>query len=143
MLKLILAAWGLVAGTVVIHAAGLVLTLGPVLRSGVRADVGFWPITWIVIRTAWWLIGIHMIEIAFWGLFYWWQRCLSDAESSFYFAGVTYTTVGYGDLVLPKQWRLLGPIQALSGILMCGLSTGFFFAMVSRIREARTNAATS
>ena len=140
MLKLILTAWGLVAGTVVIHAAGLVLALGPVLRSTVRVDVGFWPITWLVIRTAWWLIVIHMIQIAFWALFYWWQRCLPDAESSFYFAGVTYTTVGYGDLVLPKQWRLLGPIQALTGILMCGLSTGFFFAMVSRIHEARTKA---
>jgi hypothetical protein len=46
---------------------------------------------------------------------------------------VTYTTVGYGDLVLPEQWRLLGPVEGLTGILMCGLSTGFFFALVSRL----------
>ena len=67
-----------------------------------------------------------------WALFYWWQKCLPDAESSFYFSGVTYTTVGYGDLVLPKEWRLLGPVEGLTGILMCGLSTGFFFAVVSK-----------
>jgi hypothetical protein len=41
-------------------------------------------------------------------LFYWWQKCLADAESPFNFSGVTYTTVGYGDLVLPQEWRLLG-----------------------------------
>jgi hypothetical protein len=41
-------------------------------------------------------------------LFYWWQKCLPDAETPFYFSGVTYTSVGYGDLVLPQEWRLLG-----------------------------------
>jgi hypothetical protein len=46
---------------------------------------------------------IHVIEIAVWALVFWWQKCLPDAESSFYFACVTYTTVGYGDLLLPKR----------------------------------------
>jgi hypothetical protein len=75
---------------------------------------------------------IHVIEIAVWALVFWWQKCLPDAESSFYFAGVTYTTVGYGDLVLPKEWRLFGPLEGLTGILMCGLSTAFFFAVLSK-----------
>ncbi len=66
-------------------------------------------------------------QIAVWALVFWWQKCLPDAESSFYFAGVTYTTVGYGDLLLPKEWQLLGPLEGLTGILMCGLSTAFFF----------------
>ena len=56
-----------------------------------------------------------------------------DAEAAFYFAGVTYTTIGYGDLVLAKPWRMLAPIEGLTGILMCGLSTGVFFAVVGRI----------
>ncbi len=141
MLKLILAAWSLVACTVIVHAAGLVIALGPVFRSTANMDHRFWPITWLVIRAAWWLIVIHTVEIAVWALFYWWQKCLPDLESSLYFAGVTYTTLGYGDLVLSKEWRLLGPVEGLTGILMCGLSTGFFFAMVSRIHETRTKAA--
>lgn len=137
MLIKILAAWSLVASTVIIHAAGLALVLGPILRSTQFGNSRFWPLTWLVIRIVWWLIVIHMVEIAIWGLFYWWQDCLPDAESAFYFAGVTYATVGYGDLVLPKAWRLLGPVEGLTGILMCGLSTGFFFAIVSRMYEAR------
>jgi hypothetical protein len=75
---------------------------------------------------------IHLVEISVWGLFYFWQGCLPDAESAFYFSGVTYTGVGYGDLVLPKPWRMLAPLETLTAILMFGLSTGLFFAVVSR-----------
>ena len=49
---------------------------------------------------------------------------------------VTYTTVGYGDLVLPQEWRLVGAVEGLTGILMCGLSTGLFFAVVSKLLAA-------
>ena len=48
------------------------------------------------------------------------------------------TTLGYGDLVLPHKWRLLGPVEGLTGILMCGLSTGFFFAFFSRFLAAKS-----
>jgi hypothetical protein len=98
-----------------------------------RAPTRFWPITWLLIRLAWCLILIHLVGISVWGLYYLWQECLPDAESAFYFAGVTYTTIGYGDLVLKEPWRLLGPIEGLVGILMCGLSAGIFFAVVAKI----------
>ena len=44
--------------------------------------------------------------------------------------------MGYGDLVLAKPWRVLAPIEGLTGILMCGLSTGVCFAVVNRIYQA-------
>jgi len=122
----------LVATTVVIHAGGLALVLSHVLHHKVPPETRFWPITWLLIRIAWWLILIHLVEIAVWALFFWWQKCLPDIESSFYFSGVTYATIGYGDLVLPEELRLFGPIEGLTGILMCGLSTAFFFVIVSR-----------
>jgi len=93
---------------------------------------GFPSTTWLVIRLTWWLILMHLTEIAFWGLFYCWQGWLPDAESAFYFSAVTYTSVGYGDLVLPKPWRVLAPIETLTGMLMSGLSAGLFFAVVTR-----------
>ena len=92
------------------------------------------------IRVTWWLILIHLVEISVWGLFYFWKGCLPDAESAFYFSAVTYTTIGYGDLVLSEPWRMLGPIEGLIGILMCGLSTAIFFAMISRILLPRSAA---
>jgi hypothetical protein len=138
MLPKLLAAWCLLALTVMIHAAGLAAVLRCSLGTLARLDMRFWPVTWLLVRVAWALILLHLAEIAAWALFYWWQQCLPDLESSFYFSGATYTTVGYGDLVLPKEWRQLGPVEGLTGILMCGLSTGFFFAIVSKVFAART-----
>ncbi len=132
MIAHLLIASALVATTVVIHVGGLGMVLSHVLHSRVRLDTRFWPITWLLIRVAWLLIVIHFVEIAVWALFFWWNKCLPDAESSFYFSGVTYATIGYGDLVLPKEWRLFGPVEGLTGILMCGLSTAFFFVIVSK-----------
>jgi hypothetical protein len=130
MIVKILIAWCLVATTVAIHSVGLAYILSQTWHSPQKSEIHFAHITWLLVRVAWCLIVVHMCEIAVWGLFYWWQNCLPDAESSFYFAGVTYTTVGYGDIVLPKEWRLFGPVEGLTGILMCGLSTAFFFAIL-------------
>jgi len=133
MLSITLIACALVAVTVAVHAGGLAVLIRTLLSKQARTPTRLWPLTWLLIRVTWVLILIHAIEIAVWALFYVWAGCLPDAESAFYFSGVTYATVGYGDLVLPKQWRMLGPVEGLAGILMCGLSTGFFFAYLSRL----------
>ena len=96
-----------------------------------------WAATWLVIRVAWALMLIHSAEIVAWGILYWRNRWLPDLESAIYFSGVTYTSVGYGDLVLPSPWRLIAPVEALTGILMAGLSTAFFFAVVTGLVNAR------
>jgi hypothetical protein len=127
-----LIAGGLVAVTVAIHAVGFHALLRVMIRSHALDMSGFRRVTGLVIGITCWLILIHLVEISVWGLFYFWQDCLPDAEAAFYFSGITYTTVGYGDLVLPKPWRMLAPLEALTGILMCGLSAGLFFAVVSR-----------
>ncbi len=140
MLLKLLVALCLLAITVTIHAAGLAAILRRRLLSPAVQETRFWPVTWLLVRVASGLILIHLAEIAVWALFYWTQECLSDAESSFYFSSVTYTTVGYGDLVLPEAWRMLGPVEGLTGILMCGLSASVFFTVVTRIYSARAAA---
>ena len=62
-------------------------------------------------------------------------HAFKDFDSAIYFSSVTYTTVGYGDLLLPEPWRLAGGIEALTGILMCGWSAASFFSVVSRMRQ--------
>ena len=76
--------------------------------SGTSDDARFGPLTWLLIRIAGWVVAIHWAEIAVWALLYRWQNCLPDFESSLYFSTVTYTTVGYGDLVLAKGWAYPG-----------------------------------
>jgi hypothetical protein len=130
----------LVAVTVLVHAAGFSLLLRSLMKPHAVAPIQTQPVTWLLIQVAWWLILIHCAEISVWALFYLWGKCLPDAESAFYFSGVTYTTVGYGDLVLPKAWRLLAPVEALIGILMCGLSAALFFTILNRIYASRLEA---
>lgn len=135
MLGKLLSAWLVMAICVAIHAGGVASALHWVRH---RSDLAsrFWPWTWLFIRVAGWMLFFHLIEIATWAVLYTWGGALGDLQDAFYFSAVTYTTTGYGDLVLPEAWRLVGGVEALTGILMCGWSTGFFFAVVSRVYEA-------
>ena len=123
----------LLALSVLTHAAGLALVARRLPVGRVVPGLNFFAGVWLLIRLAAWVVVIHIIEITGWALFYWWKQCLQDLESSLYFSVVTYATLGYGDLTLVKGWRLLSGFEALTGILMCGWSTGFFFAVVSRM----------
>ena len=136
MLTSLLIAALLLAITVAIHAVGLALLAMRWLKSR-KAESHehanrFAAAVWRLTRLTWSLLILHAAAISVWALFYVWAGCLPNIESAFYFSGVTYSTVGYGDIVLTEPWRLFGPIEALAGILMCGLSTGFFFAMAGK-----------
>jgi hypothetical protein len=137
MLPELLVACCLLAVTVMIHAAGLSTVLRRLSGASMSLDT-FWGITSVLVGVAWVLLSLHLVEIGLWALFYWWQGCLPDLESSLYFSGVTYTTLGYGDVLLSKDWRLLAPLEALTGILMSGLSVSFFFVVMSRSVAVRS-----
>jgi len=119
--------------TVVTHASGIALLVRRLPR--ISAVSGVWHIRRALLRVVWWLVVLHLAEISAWAVFYLWRGLMSDVETAFYFSGVTYTTIGYGDVVLAKPWRLLGPVEGLIGVLMCGLSTGYFFVVVNRMSQ--------
>jgi len=133
MLAKLLAAWSLMALCVAIHATGVTLALRWVRDHGMPQR--FWRLTWLFIQIAAWIIFFHLMEITAWAVFYTSKDAMPDLQSALYFSAVTYTTTGYGDLVLPREWRLVGGVEALTGILMCGWSTGFFFAVVSGLHQ--------
>jgi hypothetical protein len=64
--------------------------------------------------------------------------CFPLWESAFYFSTSSYATVGCGDIVLPQMSRTLVPVESIIGVLMCGLSAGFLFAIVSRPVDRET-----
>ena len=125
----------LVAACVSIHAAGLSAAFRWMPRRR-ESYAGLWHWTGLFVCLAAWMILLHLFEIAIWALFFHWNGTMPDAASALYFSAVTYTTTGYGDLVLPHEWRLLSGVEALAGILMCGWSTGFFFAVVTRMFDS-------
>ena len=128
--------------TVITHAWGITLLLRHLARVR-SASASVWLIRRLLFITIWWLVLLHLAEIWIWDLFYLWRGCLTDAETAFYFSASTYTTLGYGDVLLAKPWRVLGPIESLMGVLMISLSTGYFFLVVSRIYQSRLGKATS
>ena len=119
---------------VVVHAFGVTAALRR-LRAWILHDRAFGQMIQLLVLVSLWVVFLHLIEIAAWAALYAWRGAVDGFQSALYFSGVTYTTTGYGDIVLPREWRLVGAMEALTGILMCSWSTGFFFAVVSRFHE--------
>src|SRR6188768_2738469 len=131
MISKLLIAFTLMAVCVAIHAMGLISVFRWMHARTVRRQPHFRQATWRLVRVASWTVFLHLLQILVWAFLYAWRGALPDFTTAAYFSAVTYTTTGYGDLVLPAEWRLVGGVEALTGILMCGLSTGMFFAIFS------------
>jgi hypothetical protein len=75
---------------------------------------------------------VHTIQVWIWAFAFHWLGALPDLEPALYFAMVTFTTVGYGDIVLSPEWRLLGGVAAANGFLSFGWSTAYMVELVRR-----------
>ena len=83
------------------------------------------------------IILLHVVEASLWAVFYYSRNLFSDFETSLYFSLVSFATIGYGDVLLPQKWRLVGALEGISGILLCGISTAFIFAIVNAMFQIR------
>jgi hypothetical protein len=97
------------------------------LRPGFRND------TMILVSVLLLLFAGHLVQIAVWALLFFGFGEFGDFATSFYHSTVNFATLGYGDIVMSERWRLLGALQAASGVLMFGLSTGTLFAVMSQL----------
>jgi hypothetical protein len=73
------------------------------------------------------------IEVYIWAFAYLALGALQGMEQALYFSMVTFTTLGYGDVVLPSQWQLLSAIEATNGIIIFGWTTAIVIAVVQRV----------
>ena len=83
------------------------------------------------------LLVLHLLETAVWAAAYSAAGVFPDFDTSLYYSLKSYATVGYGDVLPPISWRLLGPIEAVVGVLMLGWSTSIIVAAVQRIYNTR------
>jgi voltage-gated potassium channel len=125
--------------TLWLQCAGLAALIVSVRRS-VADDLhrlGPFRSAVLVVRLAAAVIVLHGILILLWASCYR-LLCFPSWESAFYFSASSYATVGYGDVVAPSDWRILGPLESIIGVLMCGMSVSVLFATVTRLvgREA-------
>lgn len=134
MIRLVLSALGLTALTVVIHGVGTMAATGRIDgRLTAQAQPTRFRIELLMAQLVGTLLLLHLAEAIVWGLFFRWVDALPDLESAAYFSLASYTTVGYGDVVVGKPWRILGPLEAAVGVLMLGWSTGVLVAAIGRV----------
>ena len=79
------------------------------------------------------LVAAHTVQVWIWGLLIFLFGVIDDFYDAVYFSLVTYTTVGYGDIVLPEGFRIFGAFAGVAGLLVFGLSTAFLGALLVRI----------
>jgi len=126
-----------VAGTLWLQSAGMAFLIHwarSFIARGIRG-LGPWTSVFLMIRFTTAMVVLHVLQILLWAGSYRWLF-LPSWESAFYFSATSYSTVGYGDIVLPKVWRILGPMESVMGVLMCGISVCALFAIATRLVEA-------
>ena len=135
-MHLVLLALTLLAACVVVQSLGMLLLIHWLARvrhviesRSVHRRVG------LLLGLFVWVAGLHLLQIGLWALVFWRAGQLPNLEVATYFSLVTYTTIGYGDIVLGPGWRVLAGIEALTGLLLVGWSTAFAFAVVHRMYE--------
>jgi hypothetical protein len=139
MFREILVAFALVSINVSIHATGMVELFHWLTRKQPKIEREFGAVNDILLFIEIFavILSLHLVEICVWAGFYTLWTGLKDFESALYFSISTYTTIGYGDVVLPIGWRLLGAIEGVTGVLTFGWSTGAIFAVASRLLAIR------
>lgn len=122
-----------------IQVAAIVVMIRMIMRreeTG-RAAAGFGDDMRILIVVLLVLFAGHLVQISVWaGVFLAFEE-FTDFATAFYHSTVNFATLGYGDIVMSERWRLLGALQAASGVLMFGLSTSTLFAVMNQIFRRR------
>ena len=75
----------------------------------------------------------HMVQVAVWAVLFMQLGEFSDFLTAFYHSMVNFASLGYGDIVMSEDWRLLGAIEASNGVLMFGLTAGAVLSVMARL----------
>lgn len=84
-----------------------------------------------------WLVAGLSVSAALWAGIYIIMGIFDSIEPALYFSIVTFSTLGYGDIVLDPQWRILGSLTAVNGLIIVGLNTAVLVEAIARIRHAQ------
>ena len=120
--------------TVLIHAGGMSLALRWLsMTYGRQLHLAkFWIRSLVVAALVLILFAATLIEASAWAAVYVALGAISNFEEALYFSMVTYTTLGYGDVVLSDQWRLLSSIEAANGLITFAWTTALIIVALRR-----------
>jgi len=119
-----------------VATAHLVLVVVRLIRSG-YAGLVFWKNVLVMAVVTFFTAAMHLTQIALWAVILLACGEISTFEQAFYVSAENYTALAYGDVLLSARWRLLGPLEAINGLLLFGLSTAVMFAVMSHLIAVR------
>ena len=70
----------------------------------------------------------NIFQLAIWAALFIFLGEFDDVGKAVYFSAVNFATLGYGDIVMSERYRFLGPLEAINGVLMIGVSTALLMA---------------
>jgi hypothetical protein len=79
----------------------------------------------------------NFVQIAVWGTLFVWLGEFDELYEAIYHSAVNYASLGYGDIVMSKSWKLLGPLEAVNGVLMLGMSAAALMAILQQLIKAQ------
>ncbi len=118
--------WGLEAVMVRLHGWAVRPPHGPKLIS-------------VLVLSLVWTLGMMTAAVWLWAIALYELEIFIQFEASVYFALVAFTTLGFGDILLPVEWRLLGGMAAANGLLMFGLLTAILVEILRDTRQRQRN----
>lgn len=124
--------------TILIHAVFIGFAASYADRKSYWFRRGSYTFKTMIAITAVVLLMLLSITICTWlwaGIFIW-LDVFTEIEPAVYFSLVTMTTLGYGDITLDQQWRVLSGLTAVNGLLLFGLTTAFLVEFIFQIRKA-------
>ena len=122
--------------TVVVHALFIWAAISIDHRRGwTRGEGQFLKEVPVLIFSAVWILIAHILEIGIWAATLLKLGIFDAMEPAVYFSIVTFTTLGFGGIELPLEWRLIGGLIAANGFLLFGLSTAFLVEFINRMRR--------
>ncbi len=96
-------------------------------RSGFLAGIRPLLIAMLVM-----MVG-NFLQIALWGLLFLRLGEFGELYEAIYHSAVNFTSLGYGDVVMSKEYKLLGPLEALNGVLMLGMTAAALMAILQHL----------
>jgi len=133
MLSQLAIGFALVTLTFLVHGVSLDVIIRILRRIGAptMAHWRFVSISLFVLA----VFATHVVEIWIWASFYLLIGQFQSLEPALYFSTSSFTTVGFGDVTLSQDWRLLSSMEAANGMILFGWSTAFIFEIGRRIYE--------
>ena len=124
---------------VLVHAAGVRAVTTHVLRRTqvIMQSPSRWEADFLMASIVFMLLALHVSEMFLWAAALVYSGLVPDWRAAGFFAGNTYTTVGYGSFILPNGWRMLAPIIAMSGLFTFGWSGSVLVDFVRRLNQIR------